>query len=327
MFRPGAKSGRARSGIFTVGSIEIATPSYVIPTRRGAIPHMTPDHSPQAPIAAIYIEDFWQASPESWRTLPLAAKLRMSLARRPGGNSRPATLETVGITTHQGKKSAKITDIAEMLPCLGDLLAVPYDEPQKWPPGQNRMQKLQKRSAAWSRTFYESRQEKPVLAPYAPEFVDSSIYPEECTAGWVISEPDPFSRLPTDGKARFFGFHFVSCPLEAVRLVEHGIDFIFLCVDELASLGHALTVSWNEPVKGAAYLDLTDERYKQDMSLLNGYPRAYIFHMLECHEMTAQVILQQHNLNVFAALFEQIRSTIEDGTFATKCAEFYHAYS
>lgn len=329
MFRPGATSGRARSGVFSVGSVEIPTPSYIVPTRRGAIPHLTPDHSPVVPIAAIYVEDFWRAPPASWKSLPLSAALKLSVTRRPGGNSRPANMETMGITTHQGKKSAKITELSTILPELGDILAVPYDDPQKWPPGSNRLQKLRKRSAAWAPTFYRERQGKPVFAAYAKDVIDTDdIYAVDGTAGWVISEPYPFEQLPADDeKVRVFGFNFISSPVEAVQLIENGADFIHLCLDELASLGHALDVDWIHPKKGSMHLDLNDPQYKCDMNLINGHARAYIHHMLECHEMTAQVILQQHNLQVFAKLFADIQSSLEHGTFAADCERFYTAYS
>ena len=56
------------------------------------------------------------------------------------------------------------------------------------------------------------------------------------------------------------------------------------------------------------------------------HTRAYVHHLLQAHEMTADVLLEAHNLYHLAAFFAAARAAIENGSWAD-FAEFHRAYA
>lgn len=56
------------------------------------------------------------------------------------------------------------------------------------------------------------------------------------------------------------------------------------------------------------------------------HTRAYVHHLLQAHEMTADVLLEAHNLYHLAAFFAAARRSIENGSW-TAFAEFHRAYA
>lgn len=56
------------------------------------------------------------------------------------------------------------------------------------------------------------------------------------------------------------------------------------------------------------------------------HTRAYVHHLLQAHEMTADVLLEAHNLYHLAAFFAAARAAIENGSWVD-FAEFHRAYA
>lgn len=55
--------------------------------------------------------------------------------------------------------------------------------------------------------------------------------------------------------------------------------------------------------------------------------RAYLHHLLSAKEMLAWTLLQVHNFHVMTLFFEDIRTSVEDGTFENKSKAFYKKYA
>lgn len=83
--------------------------------------------------------------------------------------------------------------------------------------------------------------------------------------------------------------------------------------------------------KQSKTLDLADKAFRKDSTVLtegsdcpatNSINRAYIYHLLDCKEMNATILLTLHNLHIYNKFFEAIRSHLESGTLS-KYAEWF----
>lgn len=78
-------------------------------------------------------------------------------------------------------------------------------------------------------------------------------------------------------------------------------------------------------------INLLDAKFKEDLRpLVEGcscftccnHSRAYLYHLLTVHEMTAQVLLELHNVHQFLAFFRQLRAAISQQSFG----QFHEAF-
>ena len=53
-----------------------------------------------------------------------------------------------------------------------------------------------------------------------------------------------------------------------------------------------------------------------DCFTCTNHSRAYIHHLLQCHEMTAAVLLDIHNIHHYCNFFGAVRGAVRAGTFA-----------
>lgn len=166
---------------------------------------------------------------------------------------------------------------------------------------------------------------------------------EDCIAASVESlRPDKFRlALCPEG------------PHEILRLVRRfGFDlFMDEWTSRLATMGVALNFSFagvaspgDEPAQIG--INLYDPQYATAFAPLGDVPlaerlrtrygaealgdeptRAYLYHLLHTHEMTAHVLLAMHNICVMDLFMAQTRSSIKDETFEAKMDNFNRMYA
>jgi len=120
-------------------------------------------------------------------------------------------------------------------------------------------------------------------------------------------------------------------PLSILRDISFGIDlFCTSFLDTVTNLGCALT--WNlysnnnhqRQNSDEVMISLREQQYITDPSpLVSGcqcfacthHSKAYIYHLLNTHEMLGVTLLQIHNMHHYTLFFEQIQNSIKDGYF------------
>lgn len=129
-------------------------------------------------------------------------------------------------------------------------------------------------------------------------------------------------------------------PFTVLRDVGLGIDLICTSyLDTVANLGCALT--WNlRPSSEMAtredsekvMISLRDQRYIFDKSPLvadctcytcANHSKAYLYHLLNTHEMLSVTLLQIHNMHHYTLFFQHIRNSIQEGDFDGYKTSFY----
>lgn len=115
----------------------------------------------------------------------------------------------------------------------------------------------------------------------------------------------------------------VGTPANILNAVERGVD-LFDCVmpSRNARHGHLFT--------SEGIINLNNQKYERDMSPIDencGCPvcrhhsRAYLRHLLKSQEMLSQRLLVMHNLWFYNHFMEDIRTALENGSFAAFKAE------
>ncbi len=110
----------------------------------------------------------------------------------------------------------------------------------------------------------------------------------------------------------------VGTPLNILNGVERGID-LFDCVmpSRNARHGHAFT--------SKGIININNQKYERDMTPLDEncncptcrrYSKAYIRHLMKAGEMLSGRLLVLHNLYFYNHLMEDIRTALDNGTFA-----------
>jgi queuine tRNA-ribosyltransferase len=127
-------------------------------------------------------------------------------------------------------------------------------------------------------------------------------------------------HIPADTPRYLMG---VGEPIDMVRAVAQGVD-MFDCVLPTRLGRHG--VAWVHDDDGRfTSLDLAKSKHalsreviEQDCdcpACVNGYSRGYIHHLIKEKEMLGVRLLSLHNLRFVMRLFENIRSSIDTGTF------------
>ena len=129
----------------------------------------------------------------------------------------------------------------------------------------------------------------------------------------IITAVEPY--MPVDKIRYLMG---VGTPGNIIESVYRGVD-LFDCVmpSRNARHGHLFTK------KGI--INLNNNRYEKDMSPIDSecdcptcrkFSRAYIRHLFKSKEMLAMRLCVIHNLRFYNNLMEEIRKTLDDGSFA-----------
>jgi len=108
-------------------------------------------------------------------------------------------------------------------------------------------------------------------------------------------------------------------------VTQHGFASVYPLNPETKAMDTDSSASSAPASSSASKINLRDKIYEKDQRpLLEGcacftcqnHTRAYIHHLLNVHEMLAQVLLQTHNLHHYLDFFRVIRQHIAQGTFA-----------
>lgn len=110
----------------------------------------------------------------------------------------------------------------------------------------------------------------------------------------------------------------VGTPANILNAVERGVD-LFDCVmpSRNARHGHLFT--------SQGIININNKKYEYDMTPIDescgcptcrNYSKAYIRHLLKCGEMLSQRLTVMHNLWFYNHLMEDIRTALDNGSFA-----------
>ncbi|GMM49396.1 hypothetical protein DASB73_003540 [Starmerella bacillaris] len=351
MFTPKSCAWQTRAGILHINGTDITTPNFIVGTARLAIPHLTPDHANQPPLAAVYAEDTWDkgglvSACLNRSTLPLSSPLLLGAVRNPEMRplkNKPNTDSAIAISTSQGSQMASMKDVSEFMNKLNpDIVVIPYDFPAQSPNsssvGKNRVVKMTSRSLKWAKELYNSRpKESAFVAVTLPPQLQTSEYLNEvntlCNSYCFNDGCETMTRLAADSaapdasKLRISMFNSGKLS-DVINDIAAGIDLVNVPLTQYADKGYALTVSFKNPGADKGFLNLYDDEFIADTSLLHnsGFMKGYIHHLLEAREMTAHVILQLHNTEILKQLFNEIQESITEGTFSTQAEKFKQAY-
>ncbi len=139
----------------------------------------------------------------------------------------------------------------------------------------------------------------------------------------MISYAIPY--LPKDKPRYLMG---VGEPLDIIEGVRQGID-MFDCVHptRLARHGNAFTRTGKINLHNAKYKeDFTPLEEGCDCYTCKNFTKAYIRHLLVCGETNAGRLLSIHNLRFLIKMMEEIRESIQNGTYEEYSKEFISKY-
>ncbi|OQR93586.1 queuine tRNA-ribosyltransferase domain-containing protein [Achlya hypogyna] len=130
-------------------------------------------------------------------------------------------------------------------------------------------------------------------------------------------------------------------PLDVLASVGLGVDAFMSSYPLIVTKFAYALVFWTDNESTAEAMETTkinlrDKQYERDARpLLPGcscfacarHSRAYINHLLNVHEMLADVLLYMHNMHHYYAFFAAIRASIANGTFERYRDEFTTKYT
>ncbi len=131
--------------------------------------------------------------------------------------------------------------------------------------------------------------------------------------------------LPEDKPRYLMG---VGDPIDILEGVERGID-MFDCVHptRLARHAHAFTRNGKINLKNLKYKeDFTPVDDTCDCYCCKHYTKAYIRHLMVAEETFGSRLLSIHNLRFLIRLVEEIRTSIDEGTFQEYKNQFMETY-
>ena len=140
----------------------------------------------------------------------------------------------------------------------------------------------------------------------------------------IIEEVEPF--MPADKPRYLMG---VGTPVNILECVDRGVDF-FDCVMPSRNARHGNLFT------SEGLLNLHNNKFAEDPRPLDEqcdcpvcrrYSRAYVRHLFKAREMLAMRLCVLHNLYFYNTLTEQIRASIEDGTWKSFKEEKVAAFS
>lgn len=132
-------------------------------------------------------------------------------------------------------------------------------------------------------------------------------------------------------------YHSGQCdtPQHMLLLIQQGFDLLSgYSVETFTDAGVALDFTFPATPGTVVGHNLWDPKFKNDFSPLADsnqalsapHHRSYLYHLMDANEMLGQVILEQHNLEIYNRFFCGIRASIESGSFASDVKEFFDVY-
>ncbi len=140
----------------------------------------------------------------------------------------------------------------------------------------------------------------------------------------TIEEVEPL--MPSDRPRYLMG---VGTPINILECVDRGVDF-FDCVMPSRNARHGNLFT------SEGLLNLNNNKFTEDSKPLDEkcgcpvcrrYSRAYIRHLFKAREMLAMRLCVLHNLYFYNTLMEDIRASLEDGSWKTFKEEKVEAFS
>lgn len=154
-----------------------------------------------------------------------------------------------------------------------------------------------------------------------------------------LTGPKPIlDELKTLGMAKTVPlYHSGQCdtPQQMLLLIQQGFDLLSAySVEIFADAGVALDFTFPATPGAKFGHNLWDPKFKNDFSPLADsnqalsapHHRAYLYHLMDAHEMLGHVILEQHNLEIYNRFLCGVRQSIETGTFDRDVREFFDVY-
>lgn len=166
------------------------------------------------------------------------------------------------------------------------------------------------------------------------EFIGSLGFPGWAIGGLVTAEPISTTWqlvaaatrvLPSTGPRYLMG---VGTPADIVRAVGLGVD-MFDCVlpTRNARNGSVFTNFGTLNLRSARYADDQGPIDPEcDCPVCIRHSRAYVRHLLRCNEITGLVLTTIHSVYFYISLMSRIRSSIQDGSFASWADNFLATY-
>ena len=153
--------------------------------------------------------------------------------------------------------------------------------------------------------------------------------------GVSVGEPEPEMMRAVDNSEPFlpqdkprYAMGLGTTP-QLVEMVARGVD-MFECVlpTRLARNGSALTAGGTINLKNATYrTDLRPIEENCSCSTCRSFTRSYIRHLVKAEEILGLRLITIHNLHFYLGLTEQIRASLEAGTFAQFREQFVANYA
>lgn len=140
----------------------------------------------------------------------------------------------------------------------------------------------------------------------------------------IIEETEPF--MPEDKPRYLMG---VGTPINILESVDRGVDF-FDCVMPSRNARHGNLFT------SKGLLNLNNNKFLEDplpideqcgCPVCRRYSRAYIRHLFKARELLAMRLCVLHNLYFYNNMMEEIRASIENGTWKQYKAEKVEAFS
>lgn len=387
----------ARAGVFRFEAATrtpLQTPTCIISTSRGTVPHLTPDNVMskllEKPAFYLAAEDFLERKSEEspifsfpetehgirdFFAMPTESPLFTALrSANPENITRPNSNETVAVSTCEGSRDVPVEIYYKFLSKVQPdvILAVPDLPHTRSPAGGNRVRKMLFRTERWMEKLFNHLDSEAgnansrVFVPILPidlrsqmQYIDFlkehknritglTLWTNNGNSSQKVNPPLPeswdntiksfvaagFDKLP---RYNLPGYSY--SPFEVLDMIANaGIDiFNGDLATELTEAGVAIDFTFPAPRNtpdAQLGFNFREEKYKIDMSSFGEntpdycapHNRAFLHHLLDAREMTAQVLLEIHNLNALAQFFEGIRATIANGTFEAEKARFEEVY-
>ncbi len=236
----------------------------------------------------------------------------------------------------------------EIQNALGSDIMMAFDECTPWPAEHKYVKDSLERTTRWLKRCKEAhrRPESQALfgivqgGTYADlrrqsaEEICSIDLPGYAVGGLSVGEPKDLMAdmlevtvplMPKDKPRYLMG---VGSPEDLVEGVWRGID-MFDCVlpTRIARHGTVFVPDGKLTVRNAEFArDFRPIQEGCDCYACRNYTRAYIRHLLKAEEMLGLRLCSIHNLRFLVRLMEEIRASLEAGTFAAYRKEFLHRW-
>ncbi|CAG8451200.1 3406_t:CDS:2 [Ambispora gerdemannii] len=326
-----------RPGKLTLREKTIKTPNCILYTTKGSVPHLTPDNLRHLPFGAVQVtlEQFVDVQPPPSIKFPDGIHKFLNLEDflvyfdiRDPSKIQTSSFNTdhyVSVRTHQGVRKITADDYIDYMNIYKpDIVANMADILYSERPGQNRVRKSVTRTLQWLDELLNSKKLTVDRRIQEGIHVFGALTGNQYREERKRSAEETMKRDVSDG---------------VLAGIAAGIDlFDTSYPTKMADNGHALTFSLKHSQNQSDFevsnsstsntiprsINLLDPQFKKDfrpfvpmctcIACLN-YSRAYVHHLVDTREMLGSILLISHNLLQYAQFFQDIRESIENGTF------------